>query len=166
MAINQDNLRISPATESDIPAMITLIRELAEYEKLTHLCVITEEHLKRALFGPVKFAEALMARAGSQSAGYAIFFHNFSTFLGSPGIYLEDIYVTPSLRGRGIGKKLLVEVGRIAHERGCGRLEWSVLNWNKPAIDFYESLGAKALNEWTMYRLDQSAIANLVKKNS
>lgn len=152
---------IRPATESDIPALLGLIWELAEYEKLTHIMVATEEQYKEALFGAKPVAEALMAFVDGEAVGYAIFFHNFSTFLGRAGIYLEDIYVRPQVRGRGVGKKLFATVARIARERNCGRYEWCVLKWNTPSIDFYKALGAESLDGWLMMRLDGDALAKV-----
>lgn len=160
--MSQDiDLVIRPATKSDIPALLELIRELAEYEKLTHIMVATEEQYNEALFGNKPVAEALMAFVDGQAVGYAIFFHNFSTFLGRPGIYLEDIYVRPQARGRGVGKKLFATVARIARERNCGRYEWCVLKWNTPSIDFYRALGAESLDGWLMMRLDGDALARV-----
>ena len=152
---------IAPATPDDVPAILAMIRELAQYEKLLDKVQATEASLRRDLFGPRQYAEVLMGRLEGRAVGYALFFHNYSTFLAQPGIYLEDIYVQPAARGRGVGKALLTAVARTARERNCGRLEWSVLDWNQPSIDFYVSLGAKPLDDWTMYRLDESAIAAL-----
>lgn len=154
---------ITPASAADVPAILAFIRELAAYEKLLDRVEATEELLREGLFGPRPVAEVLMARLDDKPVGYALFFHSYSTFLARPGIYLEDIYVQPAVRGRGVGKALLIEIARIARDRNCGRLEWSVLDWNQPAIDFYLSLGAKPLNEWTMYRMDELAIATLAK---
>src|SRR5215213_6806916 len=136
-------LTIRPASETDVPLILTFIRELAEYEKLTHEVSATEEQLRATLFGAHRFAEALIASADGEPAGFAIFFHNYSTFLARPGLYLEDLYVRPAFRGLGLGKRLLIEVARLAVARGCGRYEWSVLDWNAPSIRFYESLGAE-----------------------
>ena len=144
---------IRAATAADVPAILGLIRELAEYERLLDMVVATEASLHRSLFGPRLFAEALIAEVDGEAVGFAVFFHNFSTFLGKPGVYLEDLFVRPAFRGRGLGKALLTRVARIAVDRDCGRMEWSVLNWNEPAIRFYESLGAQPLSDWTMYRL-------------
>src|SRR5436190_3925351 len=135
------NATVRPATETDISVLLAFIRELAEYEKLTHEVSANEEQLRATLFGPRRFAEALLACADGQPMGFALFFHNYSTFLARPGLYLEDLYVQPSFRGRGFGKLLLTTVARIAVERGCGRYEWTVLDWNTPSIRFYESLG-------------------------
>lgn len=155
------SIEISPARPDDVPAILALIRELAEYEKLLDRCVATEEALRRDLFGPRPYAEALVGRLDGRAVGYALFFHNYSTFLARPGVYLEDVYVRPASRGRGVGKALLREVARVARERDCGRLEWSVLDWNSPSIEFYKSLGAAPLDDWTMYRLDERGIAAL-----
>lgn len=146
-------LRIRAATPADVPLVLRFIGELAEYERLAHEMVATEELVRDALFGERAVAEVLLAHAGEEPAGFALFFHNFSTFLGRRGIYLEDLYVTPSLRGHGIGGALLAELARIAVERECGRLEWSVLDWNESAIRVYERLGAVPMRGWTVYRL-------------
>jgi GNAT superfamily N-acetyltransferase len=161
--MSKTDLIISRAKESDLPEILGLVRELAIYEKILHLLTATVDDYRECLFGKKAVAEALVARKGAEAVGYAIFFRNFSTFLGKAGIYLEDIFVQPQYRGQGIGKKLLATVAAIAHERGCGRLEWSVLDWNKPSIDFYRSLGAVGLDEWTIFRMDQAGIANLAK---
>ncbi len=153
-----ESAMIRPAAESDAPAILSLIRELAEYEHLTHACVATEELLSRHLFGGDRAAEALVAEENGAVVGYAIFFKTFSTFLALPGIYLEDIYVQPAHRGRGIGKAMLRQIARIAIERGYGRVEWSVLDWNTPSIEFYKRLGAAPLEDWTMFRLTGEAL--------
>ncbi len=153
--------RVREASEKDVPLVLSLIRELAEYEKLSHEVVATEEDLRANLFGERPFAEVLIAEHDGAPAGFALFFHNFSTFLGKPGIYLEDLYVKPELRGAGIGKKLLVHLARLAKERGGGRLEWWVLDWNAPSIGFYEKLGAIAMDDWTVYRLAGGALDEL-----
>jgi GNAT superfamily N-acetyltransferase len=146
---------IRPAVPSDIPAILAFIRELAEYEKLSHEVVATEEAMRAALFpnSGRPAAEAVMALEGGEPAGYALFFTTFSTFLAKPGLWLEDLYVKPALRHRGIGKALILHVAKLANERGCGRLEWSVLDWNAPAIRFYASLGAKTMPDWRICRL-------------
>jgi GNAT superfamily N-acetyltransferase len=149
---------IRPAAASDLPAICGLIRELAEYERLAHAVRFDEQQLGEFLFGPRPFAEVLLAEETGTVVGFALFFHNFSTFVGRPGIYLEDLYVQPAHRGKGHGKSLLRAVAALAVERGCGRMEWSVLDWNQPAIKFYESLGAVALNDWTIYRLTGEAL--------
>jgi GNAT superfamily N-acetyltransferase len=156
------NITIAPATSDDIPTILGLIRELADYEKLSQMVQATEESLRRDLFGPRPFAEILIGRLEGQAVGYALFFPSYSTFLAKPGIYLEDVYVQPAARGVGVGKALFRAVAMVAHERGCGRLEFSVLDWNQPSIDFYRALGSEALEEWTMYRLTEDAIARLV----
>ena len=152
------NATIRETQPSDVPAILGMIRELAEYERLLHMVVATEESLQRSLFGSQPYAEALLAEVGGEAVGFALYFHNFSTFLGKPGLYLEDLFVKPSFRGRGIGKALLSRVARIAVERDCGRMEWSVLDWNEPSIRFYESLGAKPLDDWTIFRLTGDAL--------
>ena len=154
---------IRTATSADVPAIARLIRGLAEYEKLAHLVALDEERLRQHLFGPRPFAEVLLAEEDGRVVGFALFFHNYSTFLGEPGIYLEDLFVEPGYRGRGHGKALLLALARLALERGCGRLDWVVLDWNEPAIQFYRSLGAEPLDDWTGYRLAGSALAKLAK---
>jgi GNAT superfamily N-acetyltransferase len=152
---------IRPATPNDIPLIAQLIRDLAEYEKLAGDVVFTETALKQHLFGPRPYAEVLIAEHEGVGVGFALFFHNFSTFLGQPGIYLEDLFVKPANRGRGHGKQLLAALAKLAVERGCGRLEWAVLDWNKPAIGFYKSLGARPNDEWTVFRLTEKALNEL-----
>ena len=154
-------LSIVPAEEGDIPLILSFILKIAEYEKLSDKVVATEETLRASLFGPRPAAEVLLAHWGEKPAGYAVFFHNFSTFVGRTGLYLEDVFVEPELRGKGIGKALLIAVARVARDRNCGRMEWAVLNWNQPAIDFYLSLGAQPMDEWTNYRMTEEAIAKL-----
>ncbi len=159
---------IAPATPADVPLIVALIRELAEYEKLAHEAKASEGDIHAALFGGRRYAEALIARvpgdAGEAAdAGFGLFFHNFSTFTGRPGLWVEDVYVRPALRGRGIGKALFAAMARIALERGCARMEWSVLDWNKPAVDFYRSIGARAMDEWTIQRLTGEALARLAR---
>jgi GNAT superfamily N-acetyltransferase len=156
-------LEIVPATPADVPLILQLIRDLAAYEKLSHEVVATEELLHRALFGLGPRVETVIARIDGEAAGFALFFHNFSTFLARPGIYLEDLFVRPAHRGRGIGKALLVHLAKLACERGCGRLEWAVLDWNKPAIDFYESLGARAVRQWVLNRVSGDALEKLAR---
>ena len=154
-------IRITNATEDDVPLILRFIRELAEYEKLSHACVASEELIRASLFGKTRHAEALVARYGDEPAGFAIFFHNFSTFLARPGMYLEDLYVVPTLRGKGIGRKLLSRVAQIAKERKCGRLEWAVLDWNAPSIAFYKKLGAVPLEDWTVFRMTGRSLDDL-----
>lgn len=146
---------IRAATPRDVPDLLRLIRGLAEYEKLAHMAVGTEPQLHAALFGPRPAAEALMAELGGAPVGFALFFTTFSTFLCKPGLYLEDVFVVPEHRGRGIGKALLKALGRLAVERDCGRLEWRVLDWNEPSIRFYESLGASLMKEWILVRMTE-----------
>ena len=138
---------------ADVPLIADLIRGLARYEKLEHEVTMTEEKLTNSLFGERRYAETLIAEDDRQPVGFALFFHNFSTFLAQPGIYLEDLFVIPEQRGRGVGRALLERLAQVAVDRGCGRLEWAVLNWNQDAIRFYERLGAKPNSEWTVYRL-------------
>lgn len=157
-------LRVRNASEEDVPLILDLIRELAEYEKLSHEVVATEDGLRRSLFGERPAAEVLIGEFEGRPAAFALFFHNFSTFLGKPGIYLEDLYVRPRFRGRGMGKAMLVRLAKLARERGCGRLEWSVLDWNEPSISFYESLGAVAMTDWTVYRVTGEALNSLASK--
>ena len=145
---------IRKAEEKDVGAIFSLIKELAEYEKLSDQIKTSEVELKKALFGEDRFVEIFIAEYDGKIAGQALFFKNFSTFLGKPGIYLEDLYVKPEMRGKGIGKALLEKIIFWAKERNYGRVEWSVLDWNEPAIDFYKKIGAKPLNEWTIFRLN------------
>lgn len=151
---------IRGATEKDIPLVLRFIKDLAEYEKLPHEVTATEDILRRNLFER-KTAEVLLAFEGDEPVGFAVFFHNFSTFLGKPGIYLEDVFVRPEFRGRGYGKALMISLARLAKERDCGRFEFSVLDWNKPSLDFYRSLGAVAMDEWTVQRMSRDAIETL-----
>jgi GNAT superfamily N-acetyltransferase len=155
------SLRIVPATELDIPVILDLIRALAEYEKLADGVAANPEQLRETLFGRKPAAEAVRAHWDRECAGFAVFFATYSTFLARPGLYLEDLYVKPHLRGKGIGLALLKRVARITTERGCARLEWGVLDWNKPAIQFYTKLGALPQNEWTKYRLTGEALKSL-----
>jgi GNAT superfamily N-acetyltransferase len=152
---------IDAATPADVPVLMTLIGELAEFERLAHEVVVTEVSLAEALFGPRPDVETVLARVGGEVAGFALYFQNFSTFIGRRGLFLEDLYVRPTFRGQGVGKALLVHVARVAAERDCGRLEWAVLNWNRRAIGFYESIGARPINDWTVYRLDRAALDSL-----
>lgn len=151
-------LTFEAATPADVPTLMVLIGELAEFERLAHEVVATEASLREALFAERPVVETVIARVDGEVAGFAIYFHNFSTFLGRQGLCIEDLYVRPAYRGQGVGRGLLVHVARLAGERGCGRMEWSVLNWNRRAIGFYESLGARPVNDWTVYRLDAAAI--------
>jgi len=154
-------LRIVPAAEPDLPVILNLIHALAEYEKLADTVTATPERLRETLFGAKPAAEVLLAHWEGECAGFAVFFATYSTFLAQPGLYLEDLYVKPDMRGNGIGLALLKHLARIAAERGCGRLEWGVLEWNQPAIRFYKKLGAQPMDEWTKYRLTGHALKTL-----
>lgn len=154
-------LRIEPARAADVPLILRFIRELADYERLSDQVSATEEALREHLFGLRPAAEVVIARCEGEPAGFALFFQNYSTFLARPGLYLEDLFVRPALRGRGIGRALLAHLAQLALARGCGRLEWSVLDWNEAAIRFYESLGARRLKEWVPYRLTGAALEAL-----
>jgi GNAT superfamily N-acetyltransferase len=154
---------IRPATTADLPAICHLIRDLADFEHLSHQVTLDESRLRQHLFGPRPFAEVLLAEEAGEVVGFALFFHNYSTFLGRPGIYLEDLFVRPEFRGRGHGKALLSAVAEVAVQRGCGRLEWAVLDWNSRAIGFYQSLKAEALKEWFLYRLSGDALVAAAK---
>ena len=159
-------IRIKPASPADTPIILQLIRELAEFERLLHEVQATEEQLREQLFGARPGAEVVIARMGDEVAGFALFFHNFSTFLAKPGLYLEDLYVRQKFRGQGCGEALLRYLARTALERGCGRLEWSVLDWNVRAIDFYKSLGAVQMDQWTVHRVTGDALVKLGKEQS
>jgi GNAT superfamily N-acetyltransferase len=152
---------IREATPADVPFIAELIRALADYEKLAHEVVLDEDALRSHLFGERSYAEVALAEDDGDVVGFALFFHNYSTFLGKPGIYLEDLFVRPEHRGGGHGKALLAHVAKLAVQRGCGRLEWSVLDWNEPSIAFYRSVGARPRDEWTVYRLDGEALRAL-----
>lgn len=149
------SLSIRPASKNDVPDILALIRELAQYEKLAHEVVTDEATLAHTLFGEKSYAEVLLAEENNTTVGFCLFFHNFSTFLGRPGIYIEDVFVRESHRGRGIGKQFFAELARIAAERGCGRIEWWVLDWNETAITFYKNMGAVAMDDWTVMRLTE-----------
>jgi GNAT superfamily N-acetyltransferase len=163
-ALRMPELEIRAATEDDVPLILSLIKELAEYERLSHVVVATEAALRDSLFGERPVAEVVIGRYGEESAGFALFFHSFSTFLGKPGIYLEDLYVRPEFRGAGIGRALLIHLARLARARDCGRLEWSVLDWNEPAIGFYRSIGASPVSGWTVYRVTGEALDELAAR--
>ena len=152
--------RIVEAKEADVPIILELIRGLAAYEKLSDQVTATEEKLRKTLFGAHPAAEVLLGYVSGECVAFALFFQNYSTFLAKPGIFLEDVFVRPEFRGRGVGRALLTRVGRIAKERGCGRVEWEVLDWNAPAIGFYKSLGAVAMDEWTKYRVTGEVLEN------
>jgi GNAT superfamily N-acetyltransferase len=157
------DVRIVRATEREVPVILQMIRDLAEYERMAGEVVATEAGIRESLFGARPDAEVIIAYAGGQPAGFALYFHNYSTFLGRRGLYLEDLFVKPSFRSRGIGKRLLVELARIAVERGCGRFEWSVLDWNEPAIGFYKGLGAQPMDAWTIFRVTGDALTRLAQ---
>ncbi|HEY3826933.1 MAG TPA: GNAT family N-acetyltransferase [Bryobacteraceae bacterium] len=158
-------IRIAPATEADVPVILEMIRGLAEYEKLSHVVVATEEQLRLTLFGERPGAEVLLAYWNEDPIGFALFFPNYSTFLAQPGIYLEDLFVKPHARGKGAGLALFTEMVRIAVERGCGRVEWAVLDWNEPSIEFYKKLGAVAMDDWTIFRLIGEPLKKLAAGN-
>ena len=157
-------IRLRVATRDDIALIAHFIRALAEYEKLLDEVRLDEGVLAEKLFGPRPYAEVLIGEINGKPQGFALFFHNFSTFEGRPGIYLEDLFVTPEARGSGLGTALLAELARLAVERDCARLEWSVLDWNEPSIGFYKALGAKPMDEWTVFRLDGTALTNLAAR--
>ena len=161
MADVSDPIIIRPASRADVPVILQFIRELARYERLEHEVCASAAELAEALFGERRYAEVVFACSSGLPVGFALFFHNFSTFRGRPGIYLEDLYVRPEARGRGIGKRLLAHLAHLAVQRRCARLEWAVLDWNEPSIGFYRSLGAVALDEWTVFRLTGDALALL-----
>lgn len=154
---------IQTATEADVPQILTFIRALAEYERLAHLVVATEESLRETLFGQPRFAEVLIGEEDGKAAGFALFFHNYSTFVGRPGVYLEDLFVNPESRGKGYGRALLARLAAIARERNCSRVEWAVLDWNEPSIDFYRSLGAVSMDDWKTFRLTGDALISLAE---
>ena len=162
---NAPPCRIRPAREDDASLVLALIRELAEYERMANEVTATEADVRQALFGPAPSAEAVIAEVGDRSVGFALFFHNFSTFAGKRGLYLEDLYVRPDYRGRGIGRGLLRHLARLARERGCHRFEWSVLDWNALAIRSYRRAGAVAMDDWTVYRLTGAALDRLADED-
>ena len=161
-----DVFRLAPATERDVPVILDLIRGLADYERLAHEVVATEERLRASLFGPRPHAEVVIAWAGDEAAGFALFFHNYSTFLARRGLALEDLFVRPAWRGRGLGRRLLAHLAALAVERACGRFEWSVLDWNEGAIRFYRSVGARPMDDWTTFRLTGAALERLAAENT
>jgi GNAT superfamily N-acetyltransferase len=154
---------IRPATVTDVPDILQLIRDLAAYERAPNEVTATKEQLVEVLFGKKPAAEVLLAFENETPVGFAVFFHNFSTWLGRPGLYLEDLFVRPEMRGKGYGRALLVDLAKIARERGCGRMEWAVLDWNDPAIQFYRKLGAKPMDAWTVFRLTHDGVAKLAE---
>ena len=159
-----DRLRIAPATESDLPIILEMVRRLAEFERVPHRFLATRDTLCNSMFGARAFAEAAIAYVGDQPAGVAVYFHTFSTFSGLPGLFLEDLFVESPWRGQGVGKQLLAHVARLAVERGCDRLDWSVLDWNDPAIGFYRGVGAAPVDGWINYRLTGDALTQLAKR--
>jgi GNAT superfamily N-acetyltransferase len=158
--------RIEPAREHDVPLILDLINGLAVYEKLAHEVRATDAGLRASLFGANPAAEVVIAYAGNEPVGFALFFHNYSTFLGKRGLYLEDLFVKPEWRGHGAGRALLTHLAKIAAERDCGRFEWSVLDWNEPAINFYKGLGAKPMDEWTIFRVTGDALSALAGRST
>jgi len=158
-----ERLRITPATDGDVPLILRLIKDLAEYERMSRDVVATEGRLRASLFGPHPGAEVVLGYAGDEPAGFALFFHNFSTFVGKRGLYLEDLFVVPKFRGRGYGQALLTHLAQIALERDCGRFEWTVLDWNEPAIGFYRKLGAVPMEDWTIFRVSGDALERLAR---
>jgi GNAT superfamily N-acetyltransferase len=158
-----DNITIRPAAQHEMPEVLAFVRELAVYERLEHEVVAGVAELSAALFGPQRYAEVVFACLDDVPVGFALFFHNFSTFIGKPGIYLEDLFVRPAARGQGVGKRLLGWLAATALERGCARLEWAVLDWNEPALGFYRGLGAVAQDEWTTFRLTDAALERLAR---
>ena len=157
-------VQIRPATERDASLILDMIKALAEYEKLSHAVMATEETIRVSLFGAHPAAEVIIASVGDEPAGFALFFHNYSTFLAQRGLYLEDLFVKPEYRGHGVGRALLERLASIALERGCGRFEWSVLDWNEPAIGFYKRLGAVPMDEWTIFRVTGDALKRLADR--
>lgn len=160
---DKKSLRIAPATKEDVPLVVTFIRELAEYERLTDCVCVTEAMVDEALFGSRSVAEAALGYWEGEPVAFAVYFTNFSTFLGRPGLYLEDLFVRPTARRQGIGRAMLRYLAGLCVQRGYGRMEWAVLNWNQPAIEFYQSLGAVPMNEWTVFRLTGPSLAALAK---
>jgi len=157
------SITIRPASPADVPLIRSLIKELAEYEKDPEAAKATDQQLHEAHFGPRPIAESLIGEVDGVAQGFALYFHNFSTWTGKKGIHLEDLFVRPTSRGVGLGKALFLEVARVAHERGCARLEWAVLDWNTPAIDFYKSMNANAMDEWTTFRLNDAGLSALAR---
>ena len=168
MSQDQQNLpcQVKPTTAEDVPVILGFIKQLADYEKLSHEAVATEADITESLFGENRYAECVIAWFEKKPVGFALYFNNYSTFLGKPGIYLEDLFVLPDMRGCGFGNALLSYVAKVAVSRGCGRFEWADLDWNEPAIKFYEGLGAQAMNEWTIYRVTGKALENLADQSS
>ena len=163
---DRQDVRIDAATEADVAVILDLIKDLADYERLAHLVVATEADIRASLFGDARIAESAIARAGGRPVGYALWFYTFSTFLGKRGIYLEDLFVRPDSRGRGVGRALLAHLARVAVARDCCRIEWAVLNWNASAIRFYDGLGAQPIDGWTIYRLTGEPLEELARAGS
>ena len=163
--MKKGNFAIRPATVTDVPVILELIRALATYERAPNDVTATEDGLTEVLFGEKPAAEVLLAFENETAVGFAVFFHNFSTWLGRPGLYLEDLFVRPEDRGKGYGRALLIQLAKIARDRGCGRMEWAVLDWNEPAIQFYLKLSAKPMHEWTVFRLTRDEIAKLAESS-
>ena len=163
MRTETKNITIRPATIVDVPIILQLIRDLATYERAPSEVAATEEQLVDVLFGERPVAEVLLAFEDEMPIGFAVFFHNFSTWVGRPGLYLEDLFVKPEARGKGYGRALLIHLAKIARDRGCGRMEWAVLDWNEPAIQFYKKIGAQPLDEWKIFRLTRDGIAKLAE---
>ena len=161
--MNTQTLAIRQATRTDVPLVLSFVKGLAEYEKLGHLVVATEEVIAEELFGPKSHTEVLLGHVGAEPVAFAVYFHNFSTFLGRKGLYLEDLFVLPAYRRRGFGRSMLLQLARIAAERKCGRFEWSVLDWNEPAIFFYETLGATIMHEWKLVRVTGEALEKMAQ---
>jgi len=164
VSLETPRLLIRPATKSDVPIILSFIKMLADYERLSHEVVATEESLRETLFGRGRTAEVAIGYFKREPVGFVLFFHNYSTFLGRPGIYIEDLFVHESYRRQGFGQALLQYVARVAAERGCGRLEWSVLDWNEPAVEFYRKLGAVPMNEWTVFRVTGDDLEKLARR--
>lgn len=165
MSTSSSEVRIVPATRNDIPLILSFIRRLAEYERLAHACVATEDGIRRTLFEDPVAAEVLLAYADQTPVGFALFFHNYSTFLAERGLFLEDLFVVPEIRGKGVGRELLSALAEIALSRNCGRMEWNVLKWNQLAIDFYLRVGAEPLDDWMTYRLTGEALQGLALRD-
>lgn len=164
--MKSQGLTIRPANLDDVPVVLELIRALAAYERAPNEVVATEARLREVLFGPRPAAEVLLAFENENAVGFAVFFHNFSTWLGLPGLYLEDLFVRPDHRGKGYGRALLIHLAQVARDRNCGRMEWAVLDWNEPAIQFYRKLGGKPMDEWTVFRLSRDGIEKLADADS
>ena len=162
--MNTPQLSIRPVREDEVGLVMDFIRELAEYERLGHEVTATAADIRAALFGPRPYAEAVIGCIDGVACGFALYFHNFSTFVGKPGLYLEDLYVRPAARGRGLGSALLAWLAQLALARGCGRFEWSVLDWNEPALKVYRGLGARAADDWTLHRVTGEALVRLAAK--